>query len=401
MRLVKRLKNLKHFLVAFIAVIRFGYPAKNLKVIGVTGTDGKTTTVHLIHAILEQTGKKSALISTVEAKIKKRLIDTGLHVTTPNPWLLQKLLRQMVDEGVEYVVIEATSHGLDQHRLLGCNFMVGVMTNVTHEHLDYHQTYQNYLKAKAKLFKGVKTAVLNKDDASYLYLKSKISIRKKIMTYGTKNDADLTPKTFSFKTKLLGEYNLYNCLAAIGAGQALNIKDETIKKAIKEFSGIPGRMEIIDEGQNFKVVVDFAHTPNSLEQVLKTLGKLQKETDQARIISVFGCAGERDVAKRPLMGKISTKLADITVLTTEDPRTEDVNEIIEQIARGIKRGETHFFRVSDRREAIKFAIQKLAKKGDIVIIFGKGHERSMCFGKIEYPWSDQQEARRALKILMM
>lgn len=394
--------------MAIGAVAFFRFPARKLKVVGVTGTDGKTTTVHLIGQILKKAGLKVAIVSSVGAWLGEKEIDTGFHVTTPDSWSLQKLLRQIVDLGFTHVILEATSHGLDQHRLWGCNFQIGVVTNVTHEHLDYHGTWERYLAAKAKLFNGVKVAVLNRDDKSFEYLDTKIQRYKdtKRVTYGTINKADITPKTFLFKTQLPGEYNLYNCLAAIGVAKNLGVQDRVIHEAIADFTGVVGRLELIDEGQNFQVFVDFAHTPNALEKVLQFL-KTQK-SQNARLIAVFGCAGLRDIQKRPMMGEISARLADISVFTAEDPRTEDVNQIIEQIMQGALKGgakqldpsSSHsFFRIPDRGEAINFAIQKLSRKGDIIVICGKGHERSMCYGTTEYPWSDQDETRKALKKL--
>lgn len=394
--LIGRLKNSKHLAGAIVATLVYRHPARNLKIIGVTGTDGKTTTVHLIYSILKEAGKKSAFVSSIEAKIGEREIDTGFHVTTPNPWFLQKLLRQMVNKKVEYLVLEATSHGLDQHRLFGCNFQIGVITNITHEHLDYHQNFEKYLAAKAKLFQGVKIAILNRDEKHFNYLKRRAK-KAKIVSYGIKKKAYFTLENFKFKTKLPGEYNLYNCLAAIATTKALGIEDEIIRKAMADFSGLPGRLEKIDKGQDFSVFVDFAHTPNGLENVLQSL----QEEKRGRLICVFGCAGERDKEKRPMMGEIASRLADLVVLTAEDPRTKDVNDIIEQIVVGCKKAggveKKTYFRVPDRREAITFAIKKLAKKGDIIVICGKGHEKSMCFGKTEYPWSDQKEAKLALK----
>ena len=406
--MIRKLKNFGHLCWAVLANIYWQFPSKKLTVIGVTGTDGKTTTVHLIHHILKIAGKKVDLISTVSAP--------GLHTTTPNPWILQRLLYQMIKREVKYVVLEATSHGLDQHRLWGVKFDIGVVTNITHEHLDYHKTYENYLRAKAKLFRHVKVAVLNRDDKSFKYLNSQFVIRNsQLITYGIKNQADFTPKSFPFKTLLPGEYNRYNCLAAIAVTSVLGIAPEKIRKAVTSFKGVIGRMEEINEGQNFRVIVDFAHTPNGLENTLKTLrGEISRGK---RLITIFGCAGLRDVAKRPMMGEISARLADISVLTAEDPRTEDVNEIIQQIAQGCLRGGAKekdlsnwsnwsnlkgkfFVRIPDRREAIRFAIQKLARKGDIVVICGKGHERSMCYGKTEYPWSDQKEVKKALREIL-
>ncbi len=388
-----------HLPLAVFANLFFRFPSKNLKVIGVTGTDGKTTTATLIHHLLIKGGKKTALITTVSAKIGAEEISTGFHVTSPHPWKLQSLLRKIVDRDYKFVVLEATSHGLAQHRLWGINFYLGVITNVTHEHLDYHQTFEKYLAAKAKLFRGVKVAVLNRDDESYHYLSTKHQAPStKIITYGIKNKADFTPKTFKFKTELPGEYNQYNCLAAIVTASSLKIPDGIIRRALVSFPSIEGRMESIKEGQNFKVYVDFAHTPNALEQVLVTL-KAQLPVDK-QLIAVFGCAGLRDKEKRAKMGEIASKIAGIVILTAEDPRTEDVNQIINQIAKGCQKSEgiegRTFYKIPDRAEAIRFAIEK-AEKDDIVVICGKGHEKSMCFSRIEYPWSDQREARRALK----
>jgi len=392
---IGKAKNLYHFFSASLANLFYRFPSQNLQVIGVTGTDGKTTTVHLIWRILSEAGFKVALISSVSARLGQKELETGFHVTTPDPWPLQKLIKRIADQGFTHLVLEATSHGLDQYRLLGIDFKVGVLTNITHEHLDYHRTFEKYLAAKAKLFRKVEVAVLNCEDASFSKIKPLVDRKAKILTYGLKK-GDLNLKNFSFKTSLPGEYNLQNCLAAAAAAKALGVDEEVIKKTVSSFKGLVGRMEEIDEGQDFKVIVDFAHTPNALENVLRLL----KEKTVGKLIAVFGCAGLRDKEKRPLMGEVSCRLADISVLTAEDPRTEDLNGIIAQIAKGCQKakgveGKT-FFRVPDRGEAIQFAISK-AKKGDTVVICGKGHERSMCFGKTEYPWSDQETARNALK----
>jgi len=403
---------LEHLSLAILATIFYGYPARKLTVIGVTGTDGKTTTAELIYEILTKAGKKAALISTVSAKIGQEEIETGFHVTSPHPWKLQKLLREIVNRKINYVVIESTSHGLAQNRLFGCNFKIGIVTNITHDHLDYHKTYENYLKAKAKLFKGVEVAVLNNDDESYKLLSNRLSNYSinKFVTYGIKSKADFIPENFKFKTQLLGDFNQYNCLAAIAATSSLGIPKEEIREAIALFSGVKGRMEEVKKGQDFKVVIDFAHAPNSLKNALEALNK-EKNKDN-KLIAVFGAAGLRDKKKRPLMGEISGKYADMTVITAEDPRTEDLNEIIEKIAQGcLKSGAVEqdkdkfkiddkkncFFIIPDRKEAIEFAIRKLAKKDDIVVVCGKGHEKTMCFGKKEYPWSDFRAVEESLK----
>jgi UDP-N-acetylmuramoyl-L-alanyl-D-glutamate--2,6-diaminopimelate ligase len=389
--MIRNLKNFGHLLQAVFANLIYRFPSRNLTVIGVTGTDGKTTTVHLIYHILSKAGIKADLISTISAP--------GLHTTTPDSMMLQKMLRKMVNQGIKYVVLESSSHGLDQHRLWGVKYRVGVVTNITHDHLDYHKTIDRYRAAKAKMFRGVKTAILNRDDKSYESLEARIKKpclpagrqELKIITYGIENPADFTPES------LPGVYNQYNCLAAIAAAKSLGIPDEKIRRGVAGFGGVIGRMEGIKEGQNFRVIIDFAKTPSGLESALKTL-KSQLPSS-GRLIAVFGSAGLRDVAKRAMMGEVGAKLADISILTAEDPRTEDVNKIIEQMAQGcVKAGgveKKSFFRISDRRKAIRFAVT-LAQEGDIVVLCGKGHERSMCYGKKEFPWNEQAEARRAL-----
>jgi UDP-N-acetylmuramoyl-L-alanyl-D-glutamate--2,6-diaminopimelate ligase len=394
--------------LAFLSSAWYDYPARNLKVIGVTGTDGKTTTATLIYSILETAGKKVGLISTVSAKIGKKEYDTGFHVTNPEPLALQGFLKKMAEEGLEYAVLEVTSHGLDQERVAGINFEVGVLTNISHEHLDYHKTYTNYLKAKAKLFLNSKIAVLNKDDVSFGEVKNLLPGNVKFLSYSLKNLKGKIKKAVI--SKFPQRYNQENAAAAITVAKYFKVSEKDIIQAIKAFPGICGRMEEIKNQKGIKVIVDFAHTPNALKNVLSFL----KEKTKGKLICVFGCAGERDFEKRPMMGEIAASLAEITVLTAEDPRTEDVNQIIDQISIGCKKvgakelspfclndlnhlnKKHYFFRVPDRKKAIEFVIQKLAKEKDVVVICGKGHERSMCFGKTEYPWSDQKVASRAI-----
>lgn len=410
----QKIKNIYHLTRALLASFYFGFPSKKLTVIGVTGTDGKTTTAHMIYEILKNSGRKVSLISSIFASIGGKTYDTGFHVTTPDPIALQRFIKQMVDYGSEYAILEVTSHGLDQNRVFGIDFTVGVVTNITHEHLDYHKTWQNYAEAKAKLLKNVKFSILNADDRSYKFLLPRAS--GKIVTYAVKNRADFTPKNFPLKLKIPGEYNIYNVLAATTACKTLGFDDQIIKTALENFKNLTGRMEGIEEGQDFSVIVDFAHTPNALKQALFSLRTIAN----GRVIAVFGSAGLRDIDKRWMMGEVSAKLADVTIITDEDPRTEDPHKIAAQIAKGCKRAGARQFTVhssrsvvkamdrrqrftvsgylivNDRAKAIQFAVN-LAKKGDVVGIFGKGHERSMCYGKGEYPWSDQDEARKALK----
>ena len=414
--LVARYKNTRHFLTSLIETAKAGYPAKELTVIGVTGTDGKTTTAHLIFEILKSARFKVALISTIGAWNPKGFVDTGLHTTTPDAKVLQPLLKRFKEQGITHVILEVTSHGLDQHRVLGANFYAGVLTNLTHEHLDYHKTFANYKFAKAKLFRGVKVAVLNKDDDSFEYFKSKSPKNAKIVSYSTRGLADIKAlnitnrpsgllfsatdngKGHKITTSLQGTYNVSNILAASALARNLGIDWKTIQRVLANFPGIPGRMEYI-KTRSFSIIVDFAHGPNALEKLLSFLN--EKKGPRNRLITVFGCAGERDRAKRPMMGEISKRLADISIFTAEDPRSEDLNKILSKMLEGAKRVRNtkhKVLRIPDRGEAIENAI-KLARKGDIVVICGKGHERSMAFGKEEIPWSDQEAARQILQKL--
>lgn len=408
--------------LAHLCAAWHGFPARRMAMIGVTGTDGKTTTVNLIYHILRAAGCRVGMISTVNAVIGTQVYDTGLHTTTPDSPDVQRYLAEMVAAGTTHAVLEATSEGLAQHRVTACDFDVAAVTNITHEHLYAHGTFEKYREAKAMLFRGLasahrkpglaKVAVLNADDPSYEYLRSIPADSH--LSYGLSRPADITasdlhhsPQALTFtahtpvgnfpvQTPLIGHYNVYNCLAAIGVGVALGVSVGAMQAGIEALKGIPGRMERINCGQPFTVIVDFAHTPAALEQALKTV----RELTEGRVWVVFGCAGLRDVGKRPMMGEIAARLADFTVLTAEDPRTEPLEEILEQIAVGCKRGGAregeHYWRIEDREEAIRFAIEH-ARPGDLVLVTGKGHERSMCFGTTEYPWSDEEVVRKALK----
>ena len=368
----------------------FRFPGHQLTVIGVTGTDGKTTTTTLIYEIFKKAGIQVSMITSVHAVIGGKTYDTGFHVTTPNAWYVQKYLRDAVDHGDTHMILEVTSHGIDQHRIFGIPFRVGIITNVTREHLDWHRTFDNYLKIKLSLLERSYIAIVNKDEQPIYSALDKTVHLRHVITYGINTDADITPKTFPFRTHLLGEFNQYNCLAAISVGKALSIDPTTIRKAIVDFRGIVGRMEVMYK-KNFSVIVDFAHTPNAISQALSTVRPLVK----GKLIHVFGSAGLRDPYKRPDMGKASSQFADIIVLTEEDYRTENIEKITDEIQEGIfLKKEVH--RIPNRADAIRFAIEK-AKKGDLVIITGKGHEKSMCRGTKEIPWSDQEEVKKALR----
>jgi UDP-N-acetylmuramoyl-L-alanyl-D-glutamate--2,6-diaminopimelate ligase len=407
------------------------FPSREMTLIGVTGTDGKTTTASLIHAILRAGGIAAGLVSTVKALVPSAgkghcgevEAETGLHTTTPDPPEIQRYLSQMVKGRATHAVLEVTSHGLAQHRVAGCDFDVAVVTNITHEHLDYHGSVDAYRQAKTRLFRmlndsfrkpGVpKVSVLNLDDDSFRYLRTLPADRHVAYSVGgeaevTAHDLVLEPDCTRFtlstpageipvKTSLVGRYNVYNVLAAAAVGLALGLPLDTVARGLATVRGVPGRMEFIEEGQPFSAIVDFAHTPNALGQALRTARGIAGP--EGRVIVVFGCAGLRDREKRGMMGSIAGQLADVVLLTAEDPRTESLEVIIGESAKAAraegKREGVDLFRVADRGEAIWRACQ-LARPGDVVIACGKGHERSMCFGTTEYPWDDREAMRLAL-----
>jgi len=380
--LIGKYKNIRHWFDSVWEVVKAGYPARKLVVIGVTGTDGKTTTCHLIYEILKSSGFKVAMLSTVAGYIGGEEIDTGFHVTTPDAKFLQPFIKRVVNTGMTHLVLEATSHGLDQHRVLGCNIKIAVITNITHEHLDYHKNMANYMAAKAKILHNTHYAILNHDDPSFAWLSSQADRVTKIVpfTKGPDNRRSLA---------LAGDYNRYNIAAAAAVAEILDARSQ-IQEVIKNFRGVPGRMEEIKRGQNFRAIVDFAHTPNALEQILSTLKKsLDSARDEHQLILVFGCAGLRDKTKRPLMGQVAVKYADKIIITAEDPRTEKLDDIYKDIAA------VGSIREDNRQKAIELAVS-MARKGDIVVVTGKGHEKSMCFGTTEIPWSDQNTVKEAL-----
>ncbi len=375
---IQKIKNVYHFFVAIFANIWYGFPSHKLKVIGITGTDGKTTTTHLIYHILKSSGRKVSIVSSVYAIVADKEFDTGFHVTTPNPFHIQKLLKMAVEHKDEYFVLETTSHALDQYRVWGINYEIGVVTNVTNEHLDYHLIYGDYVKTKAKLLLKSRLALINRDDRSFSLL-NKIAQNSNVKTQNYNSNLKII-KTIPNLTK----FNEYNYSAAYSVCKALGVKDEIILEAMKSFKLPKGRFEVVYD-KEFKVIVDFAHTPNAFENLLQSI--------KGDIIHVFGSAGLRDHLKRPLMGEASARYAKTIILTEEDYRSEDPKKICEQIASGIK--DKKYYTIIDRQKAIKKAIN-LAKKGDIVIITGKGHEKSLCRGNKEYPWSDQLAVKKIL-----
>ncbi len=394
----QKIKNIYHFFVAIFCNLLFLFPARSLKVVGVTGTDGKTTTVNLIYHILKTSGKKVSMISSLGAVIGAKTYPIGFHVTTPEPFLLQKLLFKAKRAKTEYFILEVTSHSLDQNRVLGIPFEIGVLTNLTSEHLDYHKTYDNYVRTKEQLLKKAKVAVINKDDSSYQMLSEAKNSKssENWITYGFSEGSEINPNNFdltNIDNDIIGDFNKYNILAAVGACKKLGLSDVEIKKALLSFSLPKGRLDFVYR-KDFAVMIDFAHTPNAFEQLLQSLRPIVK----GKIIHVFGSAGERDVIKRPFLGETSTNYADIVVLTTEDPRSEDVNTIIEEIESGIDNPKAKVLKIVDRRQAITAAIQ-MAKKDDLVLITGKAAESSMNLGQGEEPWDEFETVKDILSDL--
>ncbi|HHY05196.1 MAG TPA: UDP-N-acetylmuramoyl-L-alanyl-D-glutamate--2,6-diaminopimelate ligase [Thermoanaerobacterales bacterium] len=359
----------------------YGFPAKKLDIIGVTGTNGKTTVTYLLKAILDNAGYNTGVVGTIGNIVKDKLLPA--QRTTPESLELNQLFHQMLNQKVSYVAMEVSSHSLELHRVHGIEFDVGVFTNLTQDHLDFHETIEDYFEAKKKLFDFSKRAVINADDSHGLKLVDALKIP--VTTYGIYGDADLKAENIKISVEgvfydinikgevhnvfypIPGLFSVYNSLCAICVGSVLNIPIEITINALKKVKGIPGRFEPIKRGQDFSVIIDYAHTPDGLENVLKTI----KSFCKGRIITVFGCGGDRDKKKRPLMGKIASNLSDYTIITSDNPRSEDPEEIIAQVENGFDK--KNYEKITDRRQAIKKAIY-MANKDDVVLIAGKGHE---------------------------
>jgi UDP-N-acetylmuramoyl-L-alanyl-D-glutamate--2,6-diaminopimelate ligase len=424
--------------------------------VGVTGTDGKTTTSTLLEAILVEATRgdeaptgRVGIVTTVGARVRGVESDTGLHVTTPDAPDVQRFLAEMCDEGCRYAVVESTSHGLHQRRVGAVEFDVAVVTNITHEHLDYHGTREAYLAAKALLFRALyasepkagitRAAILNADDAGSCGYLVQVLAQERVAHPGRRDGVavrsysagpqDAAPQKtgpwadlwatdivaraegtswmthwwgepFAMRSPLLGLFNVSNVLAATTAALSLGVEPDVIVRAIAAFPGVLGRMQRMSSDEPFTALVDFAHTPVSLERALETLRPLVgagEEGAPGRLIAIFGSAGLRDRAKRKWMGQVSGRLADFTIITAEDPRTEDVNDICAEIEAGVREDAAadSWTIIADRTAAIQAGID-MARPGDIVAAFGKGHERSMCYGETEYPWSDQDAMLAAL-----
>jgi len=394
--------------LARLAAELFSYPSRKMKVVGVTGTNGKTTVTYLIEHILRQAGYKTGVIGTINYRFDNKVILA--KNTTPGPEFIQSLLAQMYNEDIRYVAMEVSSHALDQGRVNGVDFSTAVFTNLTQDHLDYHKDMEEYFRAKSSLFRNLNSgamSIINKDDP---YAQRLINLTgSRVVTYSLKQPADISASKIKLgmhgtsfyvsfpeakmeiNTKLIGRHNVYNILAAFEFAMQEGFDPEAVKRSVESFSHVPGRLEEIDLGQPFKVFVDYAHTEDALRNVIMSL----KEIEHNRIIVVFGCGGDRDSTKRPKMGYVASELADQVIITADNPRSEDANGIIADILKGIKKN--NYKIIADRALAIEEAL-KMAEENDIVLLAGKGHENYQVFKDRTIDFDDREEAKRCLAL---
>lgn len=403
--------------LALLGAAFAGHPARQLTMVGITGTNGKTTTTYLIEQIFKEKGYKTGLIGTIMNKIGDKVLPVSN--TTPESLDLQLLLHEMVDSGISHVVMEVSSHALELDRVAGIEYDMAVFTNITQDHLDFHETMENYLEAKKKLFAGLskysgkkkrKYGIVNIDDLNaQSILKATTGT---VLTYGVEGPCDIkaaninlkadgvsfyvnTPRgEFFLSLHLTGMFNVYNTLAAIAVGIVEDVDLQSIKKALESIKGVPGRLEKVDEGQAFTVLVDYAHTPDGLENIIEAA----KGFAEGRVITVFGCGGDRDRTKRPIMGEIAARLSDYSVLTSDNPRTEDPLFILSQIEEGVRKviDRSKYSVIPDRREAIAYAI-KMAQPKDVILIAGKGHETYQLINDQVLHFDDREVASEILK----
>jgi UDP-N-acetylmuramoyl-L-alanyl-D-glutamate--2,6-diaminopimelate ligase len=416
--LFKKVEPYGHLAEAVILNVINGFPARGLKIIGVTGTNGKTTTSFLIHRMLDEAGYNVGLMTTVAYGVGANIKPQIEHMTTVSVPVLHKRIKQMKEEGAEWLVLETTSHALGQNRVWGIPFSIAVMTNLTHEHLDYHGSFEKYREAKRSMFKmanhnrrGLRAGVINADDASanlfakaianpLLYGVEHGELRAKDIKStpkGVSYHAQLDGKNYNIHCQIPGNFNVHNSLAAVGVGHILGLSEKQIEAGIAAVDSVEGRMNRVEEGQPFEVIVDFAHTPDSFEKLFKDL----RPNISGKLIILFGSAGRRDEAKRPLQGGLAGQFGDEIIVTEEDDRDVNGQEIMDQIAAGAeKAGKVRgkdLFLVHDRTEAIKFALSRAKAKDDVVLLLGKGHEKSIERAHGEDPWDEIAITRAAIK----
>lgn len=398
-----------HKVYAEMCAAWFQNPAKSLKIIGVTGTNGKTSVTYMIKSILEHNGEKVGLIGTIQNMIGDQIIES--KNTTPGVYELQELFAKMKTAGCKYVIMEVSSHALDQRRVEGLEFSVGIFTNLTQDHLDYHITMENYMLAKRKLFENSKISIVNFDDEYSEKITSGLSSEK--VTYSAKSDdATYTAKNINYRTdgvdyefvgfgtisriKLStgGRFSVYNSMCAVIAAIKLGFSAASAAAALSAINGVKGRAEVVPTGKDFTVIIDYAHTPDGLENILKTF----KECKKNRLVVLFGCGGDRDKTKRPIMGKIATEYADFSIVTSDNPRTENPSAIIEDILAGITDKKASYKVIENRKEAIEYAI-KTAQKDDVIVLAGKGHETYQILGRETIHFDEREVIAEVLSSL--
>ena len=416
--LIKKLKLRRRAIALFAALHFFGNPSAKLKIVGVTGTNGKTTTATLLYKIAIELGYKAGLIGTVENLINGEKVE-ATH-TTPDPISLNKLLNKMVEAKCEYVFMEVSSHALDQGRVAGINFIGGIFTNLTHDHLDYHKSFENYFLAKKKFFKMLSSTVFALTNADDEYGKKILdNIKAKKYFYGFSPDVgrlsgvqhptaqyfrgeikkldfnglELLFNKEEIHSKLLGKFNAYNLLAVWSACSLLGFDAAKVNKILENIEPPCGRFEHFTSGNGVLVIVDYAHTPDALEKILEAVREIKSK--EGKFISVFGCGGDRDPLKRPIMGKIGTTNSDIAIFTSDNPRSEDPDKIIEEMKTNLSDGDLQKVKtISNRSEAIQEAV-KLAQKGDIILVAGKGHEDYQIIKGVKHHFDDMEELKKA------
>lgn len=413
----KKIEPAGHLIEAILLNAINGFPLRGLKVIGVTGTNGKTSTSFLIHRMLVESGYNAGLMTTVAYGVGENVQPQIAHMTSVSVPLLLKRIKAMKKEGMDWLVLETTSHALAQHRVWGVPYSIAVMTNVTHEHLDYHGTFENYAAAKRKLFeqtnankKGMRVGIVNAEDPSAESFAAAVAnpvtyglkigdiqaTKLKLTSGGSRYVAKAESEEYRIECHLPGSFNVSNSLAAVAVGRALGLTKDQIEQGIAALEGVEGRMTRIDEGQDFEVIVDFAHTPDSFEKLFKDL----KPVVQGKLICMFGSAGRRDEAKRAVQGRLAGEYCDEVIVTEEDDRDIDGVEIMDQIASGAEEAgkvrDTDLFLVHDRTEAIAFTLKR-AGKGDTVLLLGKGHEKTIERADGEHPWDEIGTTHQLLK----
>lgn len=394
--------------IAELAAEFYGHPAEKLSLIGITGTNGKTTITYLVKSILEAAGKSVGVIGTNQNIIGDKLLLTkSTTPTTPNALELQQLFCEMVLHGAEYVVMEVSSHALDLDRVYGCRFSVGVFTNLTQDHLDFHKTMENYFRAKAKLFGISERGVVNYDDE---YGKRIADGNDKILKAGMGGDCDLRAENIRISSRgaqfdmiyngerypasirIPGRFSVYNALCSAGAALELGIDIKDVLKGLADAPGVVGRVEVVPTDTDYTVIIDYAHTPDGLENVINCV----KGFAEGRTITLFGCGGDRDATKRPIMGEIAGRLSDLSIITSDNPRTEDPEKIVREVEAGMKKTDGEYVLITDRREAIGYALG-IAKKGDVIILAGKGQETYQIIGKEKFDFDERIEVYKHLK----